>query len=223
MRYQRHNLKQLDAAAAVTLSVMFAHKSRAFAAVAIPALVCLSFSSAAANAQFSAHIRIQNAFKAGLIADSLALGGHYEYDAAKIKSRGGFENFAPPGKDNHGVGWGTANYHPGKTAGDLTDAGDIALMLLRHLAELKRSNSLSTYSFDSFAAYWKKEIDNGYRIACLELQCQVCCHSQFHSATGPATSRLSLPALHAPLVRNQDTSTEDPVGLCRLCSSSPML
>ena len=146
----------------IPLAMMLALKSRVFATVAIPALVCLSFgTTATANAQLSAHVRIQNAFKAGLIADSLALGGHYEYDAAKIKSRGGFENFAPPGKDNHGVGWGTANYHPGKQAGDLTDAGDVALMLLRHLAELKRSNSLATYSFDSYAAYWKKEIDHG--------------------------------------------------------------
>jgi hypothetical protein len=142
--------------------MMFALKSRFFVAAAIPALVCMSISSASAHAQSSANARIQNAIKAGLIADSLALGGHYEYDAVKIKSRGGFENYAPPGKDNHGVGWGTANYHPGKTAGDLTDAGDVAVMLLRHLAELKRSNALHTYSFDTFAAYWKKQIDDGY-------------------------------------------------------------
>ena len=142
--------------------MIFIRKARVLAAVAIPALVCMSFSSAAAQAHISAHIRIQNAFKAGLIADSLALGGHYEYDAVKIKSRGGFEDFAPPGKDNHGVGWGTANYHPGKTAGDLTDAGDVALMLLRHLTELKRSNALGMYSFDTYSAYWKNEIDHGY-------------------------------------------------------------
>lgn len=60
------------------------------------------------------------------------------------------------------MGWGTANYHPGKKAGDLTDAGDVAVMLLRHLAQLQRSDALSTYSFDTFAAYWKKEIDSGY-------------------------------------------------------------
>jgi hypothetical protein len=141
---------------------MLAFKSRIFAVVAIPTLVCLSMSSSTASVQHSAHIRIQNALKAGLIADALALGGHYEYDAAKIKTRGGFENFAPPGQDNHGVGWGTANYHPGKKAGDLTDAGDVVLMLLRHLAELQRADALSSYSFDTFAAYWKKEIDNGY-------------------------------------------------------------
>jgi hypothetical protein len=35
-------------------------------------------------------------------------------------------------------------------------------MLLRHLAQLQRSNALSTYSFDTFAAYWKSEIDAGY-------------------------------------------------------------
>jgi hypothetical protein len=143
---------------------MLAFRTRIFAAVAFPALVCLTFSSATAgaHAQSRAHVRIQNALKAGLIADALALGGHYEYDAAKIRSRGGFENFQEAGKDNHGVGWGTANYHPGKRAGDLTDAGDVAVMLLRHLAQLQRSNALSTYSFDTFAAYWKSEIDAGY-------------------------------------------------------------
>jgi hypothetical protein len=144
---------------------MLAFGTRAFVSVAVPVLVCLTFSSAAAadaHAQARAHIRVQNSFKAALIADALALGGHYEYDAAKIKSRGGFQNFQEAGKDNHGVGWGTANYHPGKKAGDLTDAGDVAMMLLRHLAQLQRSNALSTYSFDTFAAYWKREIDAGY-------------------------------------------------------------
>ena len=54
--------------------------------------------------------------------------GHYEYDARKIKdSVGRFSELGAPGEGlggtTHGVGWGRANYHPGKTAGDLTDAG----------------------------------------------------------------------------------------------------
>lgn len=105
-------------------------------------------------------LRINNAFIAGLIGDALALGGHYEYSAPKIKASGGFRDFSPPGEANNGVGWGTANYHPGKSAGDLTDAGDVALMLLEHLAELKKHSRV--YSFDSFAHYWKRQIDSGY-------------------------------------------------------------
>tara|TARA_A100001015_G_C14329832_1_gene458873 strand:+ start:195 stop:464 length:270 start_codon:yes stop_codon:yes gene_type:complete len=62
------------------------------------------------------------------------------------------------GKDNNGIGWGTANYHPGKVAGDLTDAGDVAIMLLKYLTD-----SQNTYDFDSFSDYWYHEITvNGY-------------------------------------------------------------
>jgi hypothetical protein len=200
---------------------MFTRKSRVFVAAAIPALVCLSISSAGANAPTSAHVRIHNAFKAGLIADALALGGHYEYDAVKIKSRGGFENFAPPGKDNHGVGWGTANYHPGKTAGDMTDAGDVALMLLRHLAELKRSNALPSYSFDSFAAYWKKQIDNGYLTSFPSSNPPLFCIELTLSGTALATSRPLLRVPPVPAAPNPVTSTAARAGPCRRCSSSP--
>lgn len=46
------------------------------------------------------------------------------------------------------------------SSGDLTDAGDVAIMLLEHLVELKKDSR--TYSFDSFAQYWKQQIDSGY-------------------------------------------------------------
>ncbi len=56
------------------------------------------------------------------------------------------------------LGWGTANYHPGKVAGDLTDAGDIMLMLLSHLSETN-----GVYKFDDFADYWYRQIkQEGY-------------------------------------------------------------
>lgn len=67
--------------------------------------------------------RIQSSFKLGLIGDALALGGHYEYDARKILASGGYRDFSAPGEANNGIGWGTANYHPGKVAGDMTDSG----------------------------------------------------------------------------------------------------
>lgn len=105
--------------------------------------------------------RIQNAFKLGLVADALSLGGHYEYDARKIQASGGYRDFAKPGEANNGIGWGTANYHPGKVAGDMTDAGEVALMLLEHLVELKTKGN-QPYTFDSYALYWKRQIDEGY-------------------------------------------------------------
>jgi hypothetical protein len=61
---------------------------------------------------------------------------------------------------NYGVGWGRANYHPGKVAGDMTDAGDVALMLLEYLAALPAGNA---FDFDGWAAHWRAEIEErGY-------------------------------------------------------------
>ena len=104
-------------------------------------------------------VRIARSFITGLVGDSLALGGHYEYDARKIKAQvGRYTNFLPPGESNNGIGWGTANYHPGKQAGDLTDAGEIAIMLLECIEKEGRKN----YSFDKYAMYWFKQIKEGY-------------------------------------------------------------
>ena len=60
--------------------------------------------------------KIEASFIAGLVGDSLALAGHYEYDAAKIKANvGEYFNMMSPGEGmggkTHGVGWGSANYH----------------------------------------------------------------------------------------------------------------
>lgn len=109
-----------------------------------------------------AHIkRVEDAFVAGLVGDALALGGHYEYDAAKIKEKiGEYDTYKAPGEgfggQTNGVGWGSANYHPGKGAGDLTDTGEVAIMLLEYISEGQK------YSFDGYADYWKKQIDEGY-------------------------------------------------------------
>lgn len=97
--------------------------------------------------------RVQISFLSGLVGDALALGGHYEYDAVKIKQHvGSYRDFKAAGEgmggETHGVGkvarllplkcayyiylsecqtgWGSANYHPGKKAGDLTDSGEVS-------------------------------------------------------------------------------------------------
>lgn len=106
--------------------------------------------------------RIENAFVAALAGDALALGGHYEYDAKKINEMvGSYTYFLAPGQkmggSTHGIGWGSANYHPGKIAGDLTDTGEVAIMLLEYLA-----SSGGNYTFDGYAGYWKRQIDEGY-------------------------------------------------------------
>lgn len=63
-------------------------------------------SSATAGLKKEVLAKVQNAFKTGLYADALALGGHYEYDARKIKATGGFRDYSPPGEANNGIGWG---------------------------------------------------------------------------------------------------------------------
>ena len=51
----------------------------------------------------------------------------------------------------------SANYHPGKGKGDLTDAGEIAIFLLDYLV-----NTKGTYDFDGYAQHWLQEIQQGY-------------------------------------------------------------
>jgi len=101
---------------------------------------------------------IARSFITGLVGDALSLGGHYEYDARKIKAQvGKYVDYLPPGRDNNGIGWGTANYHPGKVAGDLTDAGEIAIMLLECIQACEQSNK--AYTFDEYAQYWLHQIN----------------------------------------------------------------
>ena len=116
--------------------------------------------AAAASSTSSRGARIKGAILGGLIGDSLALGGHYEYDAKVIADRiGSYRELSAP-TVNYGVGWGRANYHPGKIAGDMTDAGDVSLMLLDYLASLPNGYS---FDFDGFADHWYTEIEiKGY-------------------------------------------------------------
>jgi ADP-ribosylglycohydrolase len=116
--------------------------------------------AAAASASLSRAARVRGAVLGGLVGDSLALGGHYEYDARVIADRiGSYTELSAP-TVNYGVGWGRANYHPGKKAGDMTDAGDVAMMLLEYLSTLPAE---ARFDFDAFAAHWRDEIEvRGY-------------------------------------------------------------
>ena len=97
--------------------------------------------------------RVRAATLGGLVGDALALAFHYEYDASVIASSSPHRQteFLAP-KVNYGVGWGRANYHPGKVAGDMTDAGDVALMLLEHVSATR------AYDFDAFERHWRESI-----------------------------------------------------------------
>lgn len=116
------------------------------------ALTTAKLVTSASAAPPSVRSRVRGAVVGGFVGDALSLESHYEYDAKVIA--GHFTRPAEFGapRVNYGVGWGRANYHPGKLAGDMTDAGDVALMLLEHVALEKR------YTFDAFAQYWHDQI-----------------------------------------------------------------
>jgi len=89
--------------------------------------------------------KAKGAFFGALVADSLSLCTHYEYDAVKIKKfYGSIDEYLAPGEKTggmtHGVGWGARNYHggngngPAKRAGEQTDYGDYNILILEHLA-----------------------------------------------------------------------------------------
>lgn len=89
--------------------------------------------------------QMKGAFFGAVVADALALGTHYEYDAKKIKQfYGEIDRYYAPGEktggETHGVGWGARNFHngngvgPAKKAGECTDYGDYTILMLKHLA-----------------------------------------------------------------------------------------
>jgi len=107
-----------------------------YALLFISAILCV-------NGEFKD--KAKGAFFGALVADSLALATHYEYDAVKInKFYGSIDEYLAPGEKTggmtHGVGWGARNYHsgngngPAKRAGEQTDYGDYNILILQHLA-----------------------------------------------------------------------------------------
>ncbi|KAL6759738.1 ADP-ribosylglycohydrolase-domain-containing protein [Haematococcus lacustris] len=134
-------------------------------ALMIVAAAAASTSNAHASMPLSTAVltRAQDSFLASLCGDALSLGGHYEYDAKKIKAMvGRYTDYTAPGQGmggaTHGVGWGSHNYHPGKVAGDGTDAGEVAVMLLEYLVQAG-----GVYSFEGYERYWREQIlEHGY-------------------------------------------------------------
>jgi ADP-ribosylglycohydrolase len=116
-------------------------------------LSAMVFMTTGASSSVSVASRVRGAVLGGLVGDALALAYHYEYDAKVIAKRGRQRDFLAP-QINYGVGWGRANYHPGKAAGDMTDAGDVSVMLLDYLV----ARNGGAYDFDGFATHWLEEI-----------------------------------------------------------------
>ena len=107
--------------------------------------------------------RVRGIFFGALVADSLSLGSHYEYDAVKIKQayQGGIDKFMAPGEqmggETHGIGWGSQNYHKGTVAGDQTDYGEYNVLILEHLARITPGD----FTVGSLLPEWKHRLMGG--------------------------------------------------------------
>lgn len=90
--------------------------------------------------------------RGAFLGDAISLGPHWVYDQQEIARKIG-----DPEKFNDPI----SPYHPGKKAGDFTHYGDQALVLLRHLAEVK-SFDLPGYAA-AWRAYWGNSATISYR------------------------------------------------------------
>merc|ERR1719424_2631778 len=122
------------------------------------AVAALTVSALAAETAPLRDDRARGALLGALVADSLALSTHYEYDAVKIKKfYGAIDRYYAPGEktggETHGVGWGARNFHngngngPAKRAGENTDYGDYTLLVAEHLAGSPVSAAFDVASF----------------------------------------------------------------------------
>jgi len=102
--------------------------------------------------------KIGGAIYGSLVADALALGSHYEYDAKAIKSAYGgvISEYMAPGEkmggSTHGVGWGRRNYHPRQKKGDQTDYGLYVMLSLEYFSN--HHNNEASINFDTFLPLW---------------------------------------------------------------------
>lgn len=92
--------------------------------------------------------RIRSAILASLVADSLSLGAHWEYDQGRIvRQLGRVTELLPPALND---------YHSGKGAGDQSHYGDQTLLLLRSVA------GKGAFDLADFATRWRGLMEGGY-------------------------------------------------------------
>jgi len=133
-------------------------------AAAVPCLLSVTARGAATARGVAKEERIRGAFFGSLVADSLSLGSHYEYDAKVIKKAygGTISKYMAPGEamggSTHGVGWGRRNYHPGQKAGDQTDYGEYNVVILEHLAQ--RKNKAAPIQVNDLIPHWRKRLES---------------------------------------------------------------
>ena len=133
------------------------------------AVAALTVSALAAETAPLRDDRARGALLGALVADSLALSTHYEYDAVKIKKfYGAIDRYYAPGEktggETHGIGWGARNFHNGnghpegaKRAGENTDYGDYTLLVAEHLAAASAAAAgapPSRFDVESFVPRW---------------------------------------------------------------------
>ena len=106
--------------------------------------------------------RLEGAVLGALIADSLALRDHYEYDIERTLPRGISYDFADPGRENLTPGWGTgpACFHPNRQAGQQTDYGENVQWTLRFATAMSLTNGWPTSGVDDarFGEFWLEEM-----------------------------------------------------------------
>lgn len=109
--------------------------------------------------------QIEGVYFGALVADSLCLGSHYEYDAKKIKQAygGPIDRFLAPGElmggETHGVGWGQRNYHPGTVAGDQTDYGEYNVLVLEYLSGIPDEE----FTVEGFLPVWAQRLQHNWK------------------------------------------------------------
>ena len=133
------------------------------------AVAALTVSGLAAETAPLRDDRARGALLGALVADSLALSTHYEYDAVKIKKfYGAIDRYYAPGEktggETHGIGWGARNFHNGnghpegaKRAGENTDYGDYTMLVAEHLAAASAAAAgapPARFDVESFVPRW---------------------------------------------------------------------
>lgn len=128
----------------------------------------------------------QAAVLGALVADSLALGAHWEYDVDKLSSQGRVEALKAP----------TTFYHKGKKAGDFTHYGDQCHVLLESVAEQKG------FDLPHFFESWKALFDgyDGYMDGATRNTLKIIAFGEGPETSGSTSADFAGAARIAPIV-----------------------